>query len=210
MPRSASKSGEPSQLDCERAIFAVGRQPAIGSLNLAAADVELDEHGGLMLDAALRTTNPRIWACGDAAGGMMQTPVASLQGATVAQSIATGTPHVADLSAVPIACFTTPQLATVGLTLEAAEKAGISAAIHRIDSDSIGAAIADDERDSFVQLVIAEDTGVVLGGQIAGPSASDSIYALAVALRARLTASELQEVLGVHPSYSEAVNYAAW
>ncbi len=126
-------------------------------------------------------------ACGRAAtlaGGLMQTPVASLQGRTVAQSIASGAPCVPDLSAVPIACFTTPQLATVGLTAEAAEKAGIAVAVHRIDSDSVGAAIADDERDAFVQLVIDESSGVVLGAQIAGPTASDIIYAAAVAIRA--------------------------
>jgi dihydrolipoamide dehydrogenase len=151
-----------------------------------------------------------VWACGDAAGGMMQTPIASLQGQTVALSIATGTPHVADLRAVPIACFTTPQLATVGLTADTARQSGISVKVHRIDSDSIGAAIADDERDSFVQLVIGDDDGVVLGAQIAGPTASDTIYAAAVAIRARLTAVELQGVLGVHPSYAEAENYAAW
>ena len=84
----------------------------------------LDDHGRLVLDDALHTTNPRVWACGDAAGGMMQTPVASLQGMTVARSIETDTRQVPDLCAVPVACFTTPQLATVGLTADEAEKQG--------------------------------------------------------------------------------------
>ena len=162
-----------------------------------------------MLDDSLRTTNPRVWACGDSAAGMMQTPVASLEGLTVARSIESGTPQVPDLSAVPVACFTTPQLATVGLTMESAEKAGITATLHRIDSDSLGAAIVDDERDAFLQLVIGSD-GVVLGAQTAGPTASDTIYAAAVAVKARMNASELQGVLGVHPSYAEAQYYAAW
>ena len=111
---------------------------------------------------------------------------------------------------MPIACFTTPQLATVGLTMESAEKSGIAATLHRIDSDSLGAAIVDDERDAFLQLVIGESDGIVLGAQIAGPTACDTIYAAAIAIKARLTASELQGVLGVHPSYAEAQNYAAW
>jgi pyruvate/2-oxoglutarate dehydrogenase complex dihydrolipoamide dehydrogenase (E3) component len=208
--RIASAGGESRQIQSERVLVAVGREPAIAGLDLAAAGIELTDRGRLVLDDALRTTNQRVWACGDAAGGMMQTPVASLQGRTVAESIITGTPRVADLSAVPVACFTTPQLATVGLTIAAAEKSGIAASVHRIDSDSVGAAIADDERDSFVQLVIGEADGVVLGAQIARPTASDSIYAAAVAVRARLTAAELQDVLGVHPSYAEAENYAAW
>jgi dihydrolipoamide dehydrogenase len=74
----------------------------------------------------------------------------------------------------------------------------------------VGAAIADDERDSFVQLIIGEDDGVVLGAQIAGPTASDIIYTAAVAVATRLTAEKLQGILGVHPSYAEAENYAAW
>jgi dihydrolipoamide dehydrogenase len=198
------------EVACERVIFASGRRPAIDDLDVVAGGVHLDAHGRPLLDASLRTSNPRVWACGDAAGGMMQTPVASLQGQTVALSIATGTPHIADLRAVPIACFTTPQLATVGLTADAARQSGISVKVHRIDSDSIGAAIADDERDSFAQLIIGEDDGAVLGAQIAGPTASDIIYAAAVAIRAGLTAEELQGVIGVHPSYAEAENYAAW
>ena len=139
----------------------------------------------------------------------MQTPVATVEGHTVARSIDPGAPQVPDLSAVPMACFTTPQLATVGFTMESAEKAGIAATLHRIDSDSLGAAIVDDERDAFVQLVIGDD-GIVLGAQIAGPTASDIIYAAAVAIKARMTASQLQGVLGVHPSYGEAQYYAAW
>jgi dihydrolipoamide dehydrogenase len=202
--------GESDTIDCERVLMATGREPALSGLDLTAAGIELSDRSLPVLDDAQRTTNPRVWVCGDAAGGMMQTPVASLQGRTIAESIATGIPRVADLSVVPIACFTTPQLATVGLTIAAAEKSGIAASVHRIDSDSIGAAIADDERDSFVQLVVGDDEGIVLGAQIAGPTASDSIYAAAVAIRARLTAKDLQETLGVHPSYAEAENYAAW
>jgi dihydrolipoamide dehydrogenase len=201
---------DPVAIECERVILAVGRRPAVDDLGLPVAGVRLDERGRLELDSCLRTTNPRVWACGDAAGGMMQTPVASLEGQTVALSIASGTPRAPDLAAVPVACFTIPQLATVGLTANAAEKLGIAVSVRRIDSDSIGAAIVDDERDAFVQLVVGDSDGVVLGAQIAGPTASDAIYAAAVAVKARLTAVELQGILGVHPSYAEAENYAAW
>jgi pyruvate/2-oxoglutarate dehydrogenase complex dihydrolipoamide dehydrogenase (E3) component len=199
-----------AEIECERVIIAAGRRPAIDALSVSAAGIELDGSGRMVLSGALRTSNPRVWVCGDAAGGMMQTPVASLQGRTVAMSISSGQPHVADLTSVPIACFTIPQLATVGLTAQDAERAGIAAAVHRIDSGSVGAAIADDERDSFVQLIIGEDDGVVLGAQIAGPTASDIIYTAAVAVATRLTAEKLQGILGVHPSYAEAENYAAW
>ena len=202
--------GVSHEVACERAIVAIGRRPALLDLDPSAAGIELDGAGQLTLDSTLRTTNPRVWACGDAAGGLMHTPVASMEGRAVARSILSKSPYSPDYSAIPIACFTTPQLATVGLTAQVAEESGIAVSVHRIDSDAIGAAIVDDERDSFTQLVIGANDNVVLGAQIAGPTASDVIYAAAVAVKAHLTADVLQTVLGVHPSYAEAENYAAW
>lgn len=205
-----STDGVAEQVSCERAIVATGRRPMIDGLALDLAGVESDESGHIVVDAFLRTTNPRVWACGDAAGGMMQTPVANMEGATVARSIDSGSPTAPDCSAVPVTCFTTPQLASVGLTEDAAAAAGIPASAHRITSDSIGAAIVDDERDFLTKLVIAEGDGRILGAQVAGPTASDVIYAAAVAIRGGMTAEQLQGVLGVHPSYAESLYYAAW
>ena len=202
--------GAAHEITCERVILAAGRRAMVEDLDPAAAGIALDDRGRLKLDRSLRATNPRVWACGDVVGGMMHTPVANMEGRTVARSIELGEPQTPDYSAIPIACFTTPQLATVGLTAEAAEKAGIPVSVHRIDSDAIGAAIIDDERDFFTQLVIGDADNVVLGAQIAGPTASDAIFAAAVAVKSRLTADVLQEVLGVHPSYAEAENFAAW
>jgi len=198
------------EVSCERAVVAAGRRPALEGLDLARAGVELDDRGLLRLDDSLRTTNPRIWACGDAAGGLMHTPVAAMEGEVVARSIETGSPRRPDYSGIPVACFTSPQLASVGLTTQAAEKAGVPVTVHRVDSDAIGAAIVDDERDFFMQLVVRDSDGVVVGAQMAGPTAGDTIYAAAVAVKTGLTAETLQHVLGVHPSYGEAQYYAAW
>ena len=197
-------------IECEHVVVAAGRRPSVDGLGLEAADVALDDRGHLIVDPYLRTTNPKVWACGDVTGGMMQTPVANMEGATVARSIDSGTPVAPDCRAVPVTCFTTPQLATVGLTLDQAAGRGIPAHVTRICADSIGAAVVDDERDFLAKLVIADEDGRVLGAQVAGPTASDVIYAAAVAVDAHLTADRLQRVIGVHPSYAESLYYAAW
>lgn len=199
---------KPHVLDSERVLVATGRKPALSALDLGVGGIALDESGHLVVDEYMRTSNPYVWAVGDVAGGMMQTPVASYEGRTVADSIDTGHPGRADCSAVPVTCFTVPQLATVGLTQEQAETAGHVVDVRRVPFDGVGAAVIEDWRDGFVKLVVESESGGILGMQVAGPTASDVIFAGAVAIKMGMTAEQLGNVLGVHPSFAEAMYYA--
>ncbi len=205
--KDGSSSGE---ILTERVLLATGRRPALDGLELERGGIELGDRGKLRLDSALRTTNPRVWAAGDAAGGLMHTPVAGYEGRVVAASIDSGTAVEPDYSAVPSVVFTLPTIARVGLTEAEAHAKGIACSVHRQTFEYSGAAIIDDERDGLVKLVFAEDDGRLLGGQIAGPPAPDLVYALAVAVRKGATADDLKDTLGIHPAYSELVNWAAW
>ena len=193
----------------ERVLVAVGRAPALDGLDLAAGGVDTDARGRLVLDQYLRSSNPRVWACGDAAGGMMQTPVANLEGHAIARSIASGEPGVVDTSTVPTTTFATPQLAQVGLTAEAAERAGITARVSKQPFEYVAAAIIEEKRDGFAKLVFDEASGRLIGGAIASPSASDLIYALEVGLRAGVTQEQLKQTVGIHPAFCEALAWAA-
>ena len=203
-------NGSTRVVEAERVVVAAGRQAQVEGLDLAAAGIEIDTKGRLVVDEHLRTSNERVWVCGDVAGGMMQTPVASMQGRTVASAIDTGTLQTADVSAVPVTCFTSPQLASVGLSQQQATDQGLTVRVGRVDASSIGAAVVADERDFFAKFVISAENDRILGAQVAGPTASDVIYAAAVAIKAGMTAEALQSVIGVHPSYAEAEFYAAW
>jgi len=194
----------------ERVLMAVGRAPAIEGLDLELAGVESDGHGKIVVDTHLRTTNPRVWVAGDASGGYMQTPVASYEGRTVAESIDSGSPIPLDCSALPTTCFTDPQLAQVGMTEHAAAAAGIAYRIGTTKFEFLGAAIVDDERDGLVKLLFSSDDDRLIGAHIAGPTASDLIWALAVALRCGATSETLRSVPGIHPAYCEALNWAAF
>lgn len=203
-------AGSAHVLDAERVLVAVGRRPHIDELDLKSAGVEVDERGHLVLDRYLRTTNPQVWAAGDAAGGMMQTPVASMEGRTVAASIMSGTPTEPDCHALPVTAFTVPQLATVGLTERRAAETGRPVDVHSIAYDGLGAAVVAGQTDGFAKLLVDPSSGVVLGGKCTGPAASDMIYACALAVGAELRAEQLTRILGVHPSWAEAVHYAGW
>ena len=193
----------------ERVLVATGRRPALSGLELAAAGVETDDRGLPVLDDSLRTTNERIWFAGDAAGRMMQTPAASYMGRTVGTSIVSGTPASVDTSLIPTCLFTTPQIAQVGLTEAAALQAGTGVEIGRAPFEFLGAAGIEEERDGTVKLIFSASDGRLVGAHIAGPTASDRVYAMSVAMRSGATRDTLRATVGIHPAYCEALNWAA-
>lgn len=204
----ADPAGTTHAVEAERVIVATGRKPDFSALDLPSADIALDDAGHLVLDARGRTTNPSVWACGDAAGGMMQTPIANYEGRVIAQAIDSGHPGHAECAAVPVCCFTVPQLATVGLTEADAAAAGHEVRVSRTTFEYLGQAIIEDARDGFVKIVADKGDGTVLGAQIAAPNAADLIYACALAVRSRMTLTQLGEAIAVHPSLAEAIYWA--
>lgn len=206
--RLAAPDG-PADLEAERVLMATGRVPATAGLDLGAAGIDADDRGRLALDDALGTTNPRVWAAGDAAGGPMHTPVANHQGRTVARSILTGKPQPAQDVTIPTVVFTHPPVASVGLSPMAAGAADVPHEIHQSTYEYAGAAIIDDDRTGLVKLVVAPD-GRLLGGAVAGTCAAELAYAIGVGVRARATASDLRSTLGIHPAFAELLNWAAW
>jgi len=193
--------------DAERVLQAIGRVPAIEGLHLDSAGIETDQKGHLVIDQYLRTTNPRVWAAGDVAGGMMQTPVANLEGRTVAASIDEGVPQHPDCASMPITCFTVPQLASVGFTEKTARDAGRDVVVKRTGLGDIGAGVVAGETHGFYKLVCERDTGRILGAQCAAHNASDLIYGAAVAIQAGLTSRDIGRTVAVHPSFAEVFYY---
>jgi len=208
--RVAGPDGREEALACERVLAATGRVPAVDDLDLAAGAVAVDERGRPRLDASLRSTsNLRVWFAGDAAGGIELTPVASLEGERVAQSMLTGEPQMVDLTGMPSACFTVPQVARVGLGEAELAARGAPYQVARGDFEYVAQAIIDDRRGGLVKLLAGED-GRLLGAHLAGPQAAELIYTLGLALRAGATLDDLRAARPVHPTLSEALNWAAF
>ncbi|PKQ38578.1 MAG: hypothetical protein CVT59_00325 [Actinobacteria bacterium HGW-Actinobacteria-1] len=205
------KAGDASlSLKAERVLSAIGRRPAYDGLDLAVAGVTLDAHGNAILDSSLRSANPRIYVVGDAAAREQHTPVANVHGRAVAQSILGGRPIVPDTAGIPFTCFTVPELAQTGLTAEAAARAGVDVEVHSTTFEYLGAAIISDVRHGLVKIIAEKESGVVVGAHVAGERASDLIYPLALAVRTRRTLAEVRATVGVHPAFSESVNWASF
>ncbi len=194
----------------ERVLMAVGRAPALDGLALDSAGVGEDGTGRPVLDEAWCSTNPRVWFAGDAAGRVMQTPAANYLGRTVAGSIASGRPEPVDTALVPSCLFTTPQVAQVGLSELEAHALGIETEVSRVGFEYSGAAVIEDERDGMVKLVFRAEDDRLIGAHIAAPTASDLIYAMALAMRHDATRTSLRQVVGIHPAYCEMLHRASF
>jgi pyruvate/2-oxoglutarate dehydrogenase complex dihydrolipoamide dehydrogenase (E3) component len=208
--RVTGPDGRERALASERVLAATGRVPAVDDLDLAAGGVEVDAHGRPGLEAGLRSSsNPRVWFAGDAAGGVQLTPVAGLEGEAVAQSMLSGELKPVDLAAIPSACFTVPQVARVGLGEAELAARGAPYQVARGDFEYVAQAIIDDRRGGLVKLLAGED-GRLLGAHLAGPQAAELIYTFALAIHAGAMLEDLQAARAVHPTLSEALNWASF
>ncbi len=201
--------GRTETLHSDAILVASGRVPNTDTLNLPAAGIAVDNRGALVLDATLRTTNPRVYAAGDVTLAPQFVSVAAAQGRRAARNALLAENQSLDLSVVPAVLFTDPQLATVGLTRTQATAAG-----YRVTSGFAPATIIARERVNQQQfggvIVLADtDSGRLLGVQAVASSAGELIAAATLALLARLSVSELQNHLAPFLTTSEGLRLAA-
>ncbi len=201
--------GKKHQVTAQHVLMAVGRRANVDHLDLAAGGIQTDDRGRLVLDAAQRTTNPRVWAAGDAAGTIQLKPAAEMAGRLVARSIATGVPEHISYGTVPSTVFTLPQVAQVGLTEEEAGLRGVRCIVRKLPFGSLPAAIIEDRRSGLIKLVFDAEDGRLIGAHIAAPQASELIYSAALAVRAKATEEDMREQVAIHAAFCEGLNFAA-
>ena len=191
-------------VDAELVLVSVGRRPNTDNLNLAAAGLATDPKGLIPVNAQSRTNNPQIYAIGDVVAGLALAHKASYEAKIVAEAIAGH--HVAvDYKAMPAVCYTTPEIATTGKTVEEATAAGFSAKATDFPLAANSRAIAAGKTDGFVRIVHDEQSKVILGAQIAGESASEIISTLTVAIETGLTLEDIALTIFPHPTVAEAI-----
>jgi pyruvate/2-oxoglutarate dehydrogenase complex dihydrolipoamide dehydrogenase (E3) component len=195
------------RLESERLLVATGRRPVFDGHDLVAAGVDLDEQGRPILTETLRTTNPDVWAAGDATGELLFTHVGTYEAELVADDIA-GMPRARDYRIVPRVTFCDPEVASVGMTEAQAREAG-----HRV---TVGVKrFAQNERariegvtDGLVKIVADAPTGQVLGGHIVGEEAGAMIHEVVAAMAGDVPAAAIAETIHAYPTLSEAVREA--
>ena len=200
-----TRKGKEFSVVADKILMAVGRKPNIESLNLA--DVGIDfNNKGITVDENMQTNIPGIYAIGDINGKMMLAHAASFQGIKALNHI-TKTADNINLSIMPAAVFTRPELATVGLTEEECKETGMDFTCRKTLFRANGKALCLGETDGLCKLLVAAD-GKILGCHILGPHASDLIHEISTAMTAGLTVNELKSAIHTHPTLSEVLQAA--
>jgi dihydrolipoamide dehydrogenase len=200
--------GEEQSVEADYVFVMVGRRPNTDELGLEQAGVELGERGIVKIDKQCRTNVSNIYAIGDVVEGPPLAHKASYEGKIAAEAIAGHTSEI-DYLAIPAVVFSDPELASVGYTEKQAKEEGINIIAAKFPFAANGRALALDATEGFLKLVTRKEDGLVIGAQIAGPSASDMIAELGLAIEAGMTAEDLAMTIHAHPTLGEITMEAA-
>ena len=189
-------------------LVATGRRPYSADLGLEAIGVARGERGKIVVNDRLQTSVKTIFAIGDVTDIKQLAHFASAQGKAAAEIIA-GHPAQTNWRAVPAATFTSPEIASVGLTEREAMAEGRTLKIGRFPFRAHGRNIADLETAGFVKLIGDAHTGQVLGAHIIGARASEIIHECSLAIAADLNLRDLAQAIHAHPTLTETLGEAA-
>jgi mycothione reductase len=196
--------------DAERLLVATGRVPNHERIDASAGGLALDEHGHIAVDAHFRTSVDGVWAFGDVANHSQLKHMANAEMRVVRHNLT----HPDDLRTlghpwVPHAVFSSPQVAAVGLTEEAARGSGRPVVVASRDYADTAYGWALEDTTSFVKVVADARSRLLLGAHIVGPDAAVLLQPLLQAMMLGQTADEVAHgVLYVHPALTEAVEQA--
>ena len=201
--------GEQEQkLTVDKLIVAIGRQPHTDGLLDPATGLTLDSHGFIEVDENCLTSEHNVWAIGDSVHGPMLAHKASEEGVAVAERIATGQGHI-DRDVIPWIIYTDPEIAWVGLTELDLKQAEQSYSTGLFPFAATGRAKAQGKTEGFVKILSDNATDQILGIHMIGSHISELIGEAVLAMKSRITATDLSKTIHAHPTLSEAIHEAA-
>ena len=190
-------------------LLALGSVPRTGGIGLEEAGVVLDDGGFIEVDRVSRTSARGVYAAGDCTGVLMLASVAAMQGRIAMWHFLGDAVAPLDLKTVSSNVFTAPEIATVGYSQGAVDAGEIEADAVMLPLATNARAKMQGVQDGFVKVFCRPGTGIVVGGVVVAPKASELIHAIAVAVAEKLTADDLAQAFTVYPSMSGSVAEAA-
>ncbi len=203
----STKKGEET-VEADIVLSAVGITPNIEGVGLEELKIET-EKGKVKVDEFYRTNVEGIYAIGDIVDGPALAHVASAEGITCVEKIAGHHPQPVDYANVPGCTYTSPEVASVGMTEKAAVEAGYKIKVGKFPFTASGKAAAAGAKDGFVKLIFDEKYGELLGAHMIGANVTEMIAELVVARKLETTGEEIIKAVHPHPTMSEAVMEAA-
>jgi pyruvate/2-oxoglutarate dehydrogenase complex dihydrolipoamide dehydrogenase (E3) component len=204
----AGADGTEEKLTGSHLLVAAGRKVNVEGLGLEAAGVDYTPRG-ITVDARLRTTNPKVYAAGDVAGGYQFTHLAGYHAGIIIRNILFRVPAKANPAAMPWVTYTDPELAHVGLTEAEARKVhGDKVTIARAEFKGNDRAIAEGDTDGFLKVVVGKG-GVILGATMVGAQAGELILPWVLAITSKLKIGAMAAIIAPYPTRSEITKRAA-
>lgn len=183
-------SSEP--LNCDRLLVSTGRHPNTQPLNLATVGIITNDKGQIVVDERMQTSLAGVYAAGDCANMSQLVYVAAAAGTRAGINMTGGNAQL-DLSILPKVIFTDPQVATVGLTEQQAKTQGMATDSRVLNMGHVPRALANFATDGFIKLVVEKSSGRLVGAQILAHEGGELIQSAALAIRHRMTVTELAD-----------------
>ena len=202
-----NKKGE-SQLEADVVLSAVGITPNIENIGIETLGI-VTENGRIKVNEFYQTSVRGIYAIGDIVAGQALAHVASAEGIICVEEIAGLKPQPLDYNNIPACTYTSPEVASVGMTEKTAIEKGYKLKIGKFPFTASGKASAAGQRDGFVKLIFDEETNYLLGAHLIGANVTEMIAQLVTARKLNVKGHDLIKAVYPHPTMSEAVMEAA-
>jgi glutathione reductase (NADPH) len=189
----------------DQVLAATGRRPNTAGIGLEAAGVETEPNGAIKVDRYSQTSVANIYAVGDVTDRAQLTPVAIREAVAFIATVYGGRPTVVEYQGVPTAVFTEPEVGSVGLS-EADARAQFPAVdIYRANFKPLPNRVAGRDERMLIKLVVDAETDRMLGCHFVGPSASELVQAVAIAVKMGATKADFDATTALHPTLAEEI-----
>ena len=196
------------KIQSDQLLVATGRKANTAALALDKVGIKTDRRGGIIIDDHMRTNVQHVYAVGDCTNQPQFVYVAAAAGTRAARNM-TGENVALDLSVMPAVIFTTPQVAIVGLSETAAQQQGIETDSRTLALENVPRAIANFDTRGFIKLVGEKESGQIMGCQVLAVEGGEIIQSAALAIRNRMTVTDLADQLFPYLTMVEGLKLTA-
>jgi dihydrolipoamide dehydrogenase len=205
----AESEGKQIEVSAEKLLVSAGREPVIKGFGLENIGVTT-EKGRILIDDRCLTNIPNVYAAGDVTGKSFLAHTASRQGEVVVSNIS-GTRDLMRYNAIPSVIYTNPEIASVGITEEEAQKRNISYKIRSLPMAYSGRFVAENEgKKGLIKIIAGEKYCEILGVHMIGNPCSEIIYGAAAMIETELRIKDIREIVFPHPTVSEILKEAVF